>query len=468
MAVRKAKRVRARLWAVTLAILVGATALPIAAHAQFFGDRWGGWGSDQRNWRPPQQRSFSFPFFSRPFSPFAAPSYRPAESSRAPPPRKPDTPPTTTVVVIGDSMADWLGYGLEEVYADQPQLGIERQIRPNSGLIHYEPRNDTLDWSQAIKDALASEKPAAVIIMLGLNDRVPLRAPMPAHDTKEPAQGSQQGQQAKDAKPAAQAAPAAAPDTGEEPPAAAADAHPIAAGASYDFRTDEWAKLYGKRIGEMIAALKSKGVPVLWVGLPAIRGQHGTADMSYLDDLYHAAADRAGITYVDIWSGFVDEDGHYAVEGPDFEGQTRRLRTGDGVHFTKYGALKLAHLVDQELSHVLANPVASVAPTAPQASVPAKPAAGPGAARPVIGPVLPLTTADGGNEHLNGIDGGNLLGGGSSGSAVSQDPIAKNVLVHGDPLPAPPGRADNFAWPQGGPDVNAASAQTAPAAPAAH
>jgi uncharacterized protein len=467
MAVRKARWVRAWLWAVTLAVLAGATTLPIAAHAQFFGDRWGGWGSDQRYYRqPPQQRSFSFPFFGRQFSPFAAPPNRPVESFRAPPPRKPDTPPTTTVVVIGDSMADWLGYGLEEVYADQPQLGIVREIRPNSGLVHYEPRNDTLEWSQAIKDTLAGEKPAAIIVMLGLNDRLPLRAPMPAHDpkehdTKEPAQTPQQGQQGKDGKPAAQSAPAAAPDTGEEPPAAAADQHPIAAGASYDFRTDEWAKLYGKRIGDMIAALKSKGVPVLWVGLPAIRGQRGTADMSYLDDLYHAAADRAGITYIDIWSGFVDEDGHYAVEGPDFEGQTRRLRTGDGVHFTKYGALKLAHLVDQELSHILANPTAAVAPTAPLASVPAKPAPGSaGAARPVIGPVLPLTTADGGNEHLNGIDGGNLLGGGGSGAVVSEDPTAKNVLVHGDPLNPPAGRADDFTWPPHNADANAGSPAT--------
>ena len=48
--------------------------------------------------------------------------------------------------------------------------------------------------------------------------------------------------------------------------------------------------------------------------------------MSYLDELYRERAERAGIIYVDIWDGFVDEDGDYAVQGPDFEGQTRRLR----------------------------------------------------------------------------------------------------------------------------------------------
>ena len=85
----------------------------------------------------------------------------------------------------------------------------------------------------------------------------------------------------------------------------------------------------------MIAALKSKGVPVIWVGLPAIRGSKATSDMSYLDELYRERAERAGIIYVNIWDGFVDEDGDYAVQGPDFEGQIRRLRTADGVYFTK-------------------------------------------------------------------------------------------------------------------------------------
>ena len=42
-------------------------------------------------------------------------------------------------------------------------------------------------------------------------------------------------------------------------------------------------------------------------------------------------AGKAGITYVDVWDGFVDDQGRYAVQGPDFEGQTRRLRTSDGV-----------------------------------------------------------------------------------------------------------------------------------------
>src|SRR5581483_5636050 len=60
-----------------------------------------------------------------------------------------------------------------------------------------------------------------------------------------------------------------------------------------EFRSEQWEKIYIKRIDETIAALKSKNVPVFWVGLPAIRGAKSTADTSYLNNLYRARAQRA-------------------------------------------------------------------------------------------------------------------------------------------------------------------------------
>ena len=464
MASRKAACIGKWLAITAAAVIAGAALLPVAAQAQFFG--WGGrpYRSQQQQQQQPS-RGFFFPFFGRPYSgrpssdrpysgrPYYAPHPPPVESSRAPPPRKPASQPTSTVVVIGDSMADWLAYGLEEVYADQPQIGIVRKIRVNSGLIHYEPRNDSVEWSQAVKQILADGKPAAIVVMLGLNDRVPLRVLAPPrqaaqHDGKESAQANQPAQKqekGKDSQPAPGAAQAATAKEGGEggqggQPTAQAQPGP----GIYDFRSDDWAKLYRKRIDDMIAALKSKGVPVLWVGLPALRGPHATADMGYLDDLYRASADKAAIDYVDVWNGFVDENGRYSVMGPDFEGQTRRLRSGDGVHFTKYGALKLAHLVDQELSRALANPVAPAALSAPQAAAPAKP----GAAQPAVGPVVPLTAPGGARiGEVGGAGQSGQLLGGSQPVAADPDSAAAAVMVRGDPPPAPAGRADNFAWP---------------------
>ena len=96
-------------------------------------------------------------------------------------------------------------------------------------------------------------------------------------------------------------------------------------------------------------------MPVFWVGLPSIRGTKSTADAVYLNDLYRARAERAGANYIDVWDGFVDEAGKYSNFGPDYEGQMRRLRSSDGVYFTKSGARKLAHYVEREMRRYMSN-----------------------------------------------------------------------------------------------------------------
>ncbi len=439
----------ARAFAIVLVTLAGfATCGP--ASAQYWGDSpsgdWGerrssgwGWGSrypSDRYYRRSPNRDFFYSFpGERHNRPAAAADY-----SKAPPPRKLEKPPSQTVVVIGDSMADWLGYGLDEKYADQPEIGVERKIRTTSGLVRYDAKNEALDWPQAAKEALSNEKPNAIVVMLGLNDRVPLREKTLAQPKRngEPAQEANQsaGQASQD-----KAAPPA--DT-KTPPRTAEQTelqHPIPRGP-YDFHTDQWAALYVKRIDAMIAALKSKEVPVIWVGLPAIRGAKATNDMSYLDELYRERAERAGIVYVDIWDGFVDEDDDYEVQGPDFEGQTRRLRTADGVHFTKAGAEKIANYVGRELRRVMLSSVAPVALPGPEAT----PKSGKAVDRPDVGPILPLTASDG--DH-----GGELLGG--PPTPTISDPIAAKVFSRGETLAVPAGRADDFSWPRAGSDANA-------------
>ncbi|MFY9893800.1 MAG: SGNH family hydrolase, partial [Xanthobacteraceae bacterium] len=420
MAISKRRRL-----AIALSIVTAGLALAVPAGAQMFGTHA---AFDQRpraeqvQWR----ELFPFPFFGgrrsfNPDNPFGPPRPQTFESTRPPPPRKVETPPTETVLVIGDSLADWLGYGLEETFADTPDIGIVRKIKPYAGLVRYEARNDAPDWSQAVKEVLAAEKPSAIVVMLGINDRLPLRdrAP-PAKGAAAPAQGQSTTAQGQGATaPAASPADTARPD-GEQP-AVAANEPQRRPGSYHEFHTDKWAELYDKRIDDMIAALKSKGVPVLWVGLPAIRGTRSTSDMSYLDELYRARAEKAGIPYVDIWDGFVDESGRYAVQGPDFEGQIRRLRTGDGVHFTKAGAVKLAHYVEHDLRRVLSSHIVPVALPGPEELAPKGSVVG---ARPAIGPVVPLAAIGGG-------EGGDLLGAPSHPAPAASDPLATRVLSRG-------------------------------------
>ena len=184
-------------------------------------------------------------------------------------------------------------------------------------------------------------------------------------------------------------------------------------------------------------------MPVFWVGLPAIRGSRATSEMVYLNDLYRGRAEKAGMTYIDIWDGFVDDGGNYNNYGPDFEGQTRRLRAGDGMHFTRAGARKLAHYVEREIRRLMlarAAPVATPLPE-PEPEAKAPPAAvAPGLPpRPIASPVMSLTAPK--------SSGDTLLGAAPARNATA-DSVATRVLVKGEPIEAPAGRADDFAWPR--------------------
>jgi hypothetical protein len=384
---------------------------------------------------------------------------RPAENySHAPPPEKRDTVPARNVLVLGDAMADWLAYGLEDALNETPDMGVIRKHKTVSGLIRYQPKGEPADWEAAAKAILATEKPDAIVVMLGLHDRMSIREASEKNksgkpedkkkaeaDKKDTDKNTDKNTDKKDKADAAVAKLDDKPADSELPPDEA-EGDQLAAAKNArspngiaEFRSDRWAELYNKKIDEMIAVLKSKGVPVFWVGLPAVRGTKSTSDMLFLDSLYRAAADKAGITYVDIWDGFVDEAGRYVQQGPDFEGQIRRLRSYDGVYFTKAGARKLAHYVEREIKRVLAarsGPIAIPAePGTPDTNV--KP--GQPAPRPLAGPIVPLVAPSVGTDQL--------LGGPGTRSAAI-DALAARTLVKGEPLSAPAGRADDFVWPR--------------------
>ncbi|MEI9804111.1 MAG: DUF459 domain-containing protein [Pseudolabrys sp.] len=455
-------------------------AFTASAQAQFFDSR--------GPFRQRPQRSGGF--FDGFFGPSNRPAYEggdserepqlsaPVDSSRAPSPRKPDkdqAPPTTSIVVLGDGMADWLAYGLEDAFGDAPEIGIIRKNKQRSGLLHYDTKGD-LDWWHVARDLLAPEKPSYVVMMLGVSDRQNITSRDLAKEADKKEAEKKKADVAKDAakdaakpdaaKPEGAAPDAAKPDTDKsaqtkdaapekdidepDPIIAPEPSRGKSANGTLEFRTDQWAQVYSRRIDETVAALKSKGVPVFWVGLPAIKGPKSTADAVYLNDLYRARAEKAGAIYIDVWDGFVDEGGKFTTNGPDYEGQVRRLRSGDGVYFTKYGARKLAHYVERELRRYMSNRLLQVSlPSGPVAPLPSD---GKSAARPLAGPVVPLTITPGNSDEL--------LGGSGSGSAHG-DAIATNVLVKGQTVAPPAGRADDFVWRQGT-DANASVRRRCP------
>jgi hypothetical protein len=400
---------------------------------------------------------------------------------------KGEAAPTTSIVVLGDGMADWLAYGLEEAFGDAPEIGIIRKNKQRSGLLRYDPRSD-LDWWHVAKDLLAPEKPSYVVMMIGISDRDSISARDIAKEAAKKEAEKKEADKKKDAqdKPAADKTEANKPDAAKPDAAksdaakseaektaqtkeAEADKDPEESDApsiiapergrrvgTIEFRTEQWAQVYSRRIDDTIAALKSKGVPVFWVGLPSIKGTRSTADAVYLNDLYKTRAEKSGAIYIDVWDGFVDEGGKFTSNGPDFEGQVRRLRSNDGVYFTKFGARKLAHYVEREIRRYMGNRSLQVSlPTNPVGPVPLD---GKSAARPLAGPVVPLTVTPGNSDELLG---------GSGAASARGDAIATQVLVKGESIAPPTGRADDFAWRQGGEGATPAAPAMSNVTPAA-
>jgi len=323
--------------------------------------------------------------------------------------KAPETPavaPTFFVAVLGDSLGQMLAQGLSEAFENRPEVAILRKAKENSGLV----RDDFFDWTKATQDLLASnEKIDFAVMLIGSNDRQTL------HD----------------------------------------------ANGSYEPGSPEWQAAYTQRIETIAGMFRDKKIPLIWVGLPILRSENLSADAVTFNQFYRAYAEKAGATYIDIWEAFADEAGKYSAAGPDINGQIVRLRAGDGVHFTKAGARKLAHFVEPEIRRKLEETLPNIEPemapgpapnpeTGPSdgAQTPAAVSALPGEQaapppKPIAGPVLPLTAPA-------IAPGGELATRETAARAANNDArnFIEQTLQQGKPIAPKPGRADDFSWPR--------------------
>ncbi len=342
---------------------------PFSLFDRLFGPRWQpDDGSDRRDEQPRERED---PTVGTVYNSAAAAD---ADAKRAEKPQE-------YVVVIGDTMADQLSQGLAEAFfSEHPQLAVIKKTRASSGLV----RSDFFDWIKEADNIITNERASAYVVMLGSNDRQPLR------------DGNN----------------------------------------SYEIRTDRWRELYAKRIDDFLAKLKEKNTPIYVMGMPPVSAQRASSDMQYLNEILRERTARAGVRYVDVWEGFVDEQGQFNSSGAAMDGQTRRLRLSDGVHFTRTGSRKLAHFAERDLLRLFDSRVRS--PYLPY-GLDQGPISG---VRPEIGPVIPLTTP---------VGQGRVLEGEKPNAATLPnfiDPDTKKTLVDGVPLAPKDGRADDFRWPR--------------------
>ncbi|RWF06886.1 MAG: DUF459 domain-containing protein, partial [Mesorhizobium sp.] len=214
--------------------------------------------------------------------------------------------------------------------------------------------------------------------------------------------------------------------------------------------SEAWTKEYERRteaFGNAIAAAK---VPYLWVGMPAFKAPKMTSDMLAFNDIYRSTAESHGGEFVDIWDGFVDEDGAFVTSGPDINGQPVRLRTDDGIYVSKAGKRKLAFYAEKSLMKILGMtaPTGTPAAYAPAGAPVGAPAPAPMAVDRTVPMLLNDPALDGGSE---------LLG---AASPAKADGPGEKLVVEGKGPAASPGRADDFSWPPRGQPAAAAATET--------
>ena len=318
----------------------------------------------------------------------------------ASPPARPAAakPQKPGVLVVGDQFATALADGLE---AD-PSVAVSRTTGDAFGLT----KPSFADSLPTIRDRLTrADKPALAAIMVGTDDRDALSD---ASGRAEPG-------------------------------------------------TPGWARIYGDRVDQVARLFRDAGVPLVWVGLPAVRSAELSADFVRENGIIRDRAAKDGFSYVDSFDGFTDAAGRYSPVGPDADGTTTKLRRADGLGFTRAGARKLASFLAPDVARL--GQGAAAAGAADVATLTIERArdfdaaldidvnaqirreAARGSGQPVpfaalpqgpaAGPVLPLTAAP-------------VAPDGQLASLA----VPPGRPVDADPSLPRPGRADDFSWPK--------------------
>ena len=290
------------------------------------------------------------------------------------------------VLVAGDFQAKSLAEGLETAFSQAPGVAIVHKTNGSSGLV----RDDYYNWPETLPGVLDETKPAVAIVMLGSNDRQPLRN----------------------------------------------------GGQRVAVHSDPWVTEYTKRVDEMAQAIRSRGIPLVWVGAPAYKSASMSTDILAINGIFRSVVGDAGGEFIDIWDGFVDENGKFIYTGSDIKGQQVRLRTKDGIRMTKAGRRKLAFYVEKSVRRLLGDEADEGTGKLGEDNLPELLVLDPNRGDTLTVRTSPIDMSD------PALDGEQALLG-AENPRVSQSRTPRDELVFdGKTTAPPPGRADHFVWPK--------------------
>ncbi len=194
--------------------------------------------------------------------------------------------------VFGDSMASDLYTGLYRDMQVYPNVTVSKFTQPATGLARY----DFVNIQAKTQGQLANADLDVAIIAFGTND----------------AQGMEID------------------------------------GTVHPFGSDGWKAIYGKRVDDLIALLKSRDIAVYWVGNPRMRSDPFNAKMQIINDLVRSRMQAANVTFIDMVPLTADAQGGYEAYGQDSNGRRVLMRKDDGMHLSLAGVMHVSgNIVDR-------------------------------------------------------------------------------------------------------------------------
>ncbi len=190
--------------------------------------------------------------------------------------------------VVGDVMAAGVAQALDRQMSKFKQLKFEplNFAKGSSGFV----RDDYYDWNANLPAILAANKMDYLVVFMGSNDRQSMRVN----------------------------------------------------GRSQKPKSMIWREEYIHRIDQFLDETRKHNIKVIWLGQAISRGKSFSADMAVFNEIYRQRVDIKAGNYLDLWAMFTNENGKYTRNGADNNGQVRKLRSSNGIHFTKRGYDKIA------------------------------------------------------------------------------------------------------------------------------
>jgi hypothetical protein len=192
--------------------------------------------------------------------------------------------------VIGDSLAAPVGRSIRNL-ADPGGLVVTRTTsQGGSALV----TPGFFDWPATVAERMPQVDPDAVVVVLGANEGEPIWS----------------------------------------------------GGRRLEVGSLEWDTAYRAMVAGFMARVAAGTSRVYWVGLPAMDKASYDAKVVHFNALLSGlAAVRPQVTFIEIYSLFVDEEGDYAGVLPNEDGVRVTLRDPDGVHYTAAGAERTARRI---------------------------------------------------------------------------------------------------------------------------